>query len=170
MPLSCSPSLIWTTSSLLKQLWMAPLLFSFLAVNVMFSYIYDKFWLIKILLPSWYFSLSRLANFFRLNKAFLQYFLFGNLTMSFLHLVVLSNLWHASNALESTSASISAIIDVTVASNTLSATHFGIPERTILFLSYWLRLFKWLYLLMTCTYFVNKYFYLAVSPSWYPLN
>ena len=100
MALSCSPSLIWTTLSLVKEPWMAPLLFNFLASNAMFSFIRDKFSLIKILLllPGWCFTLSRLANLFRLSKAFLQYFLFVNLTMVFLDLVVLSglpNLWHA---------------------------------------------------------------------------
>ena len=56
--------------------------------------------------------------------------------MVFLDLVVLSglpNLCHVSNT-ESTSTSISASIDATVASNALSATHSGMPERTILFL------------------------------------
>ena len=127
---------------------MVPILFSFLVSNTTFSFIRDKFSLIKILLllPSWCFSLSRLANFFWLSRAFLQYFLFLNLTMVFLDLVVLSglpNLWHACNALQSTSTSISASIDATVASKVLLATHSGMPERTILFLlPYWSRLFK----------------------------
>ena len=127
---------------------MIPILFSFLVSNTTFSFIRDKFSLIKILLllPSWCFSLSRLANFCWLSKAFLQYFLFLNLTMVFLDLVVLSglpNLWHARNASQSTSTSISASIDATVASKALLATHSGMPERTILFLlPYWSRLFK----------------------------
>ena len=57
--------------------------------------------------------------------------------MVFLDLVVhsgLPNLCHVSNAFKSTSASISASIDTTVASNTLSVTHSGMSERTILFL------------------------------------
>ena len=117
---------------------MAPLLFSFLALNAMFSFLLIK---IVVLLPSWCFSLSRLANFFQLSKAFLQYFLFVNLTMVFLDLVVVSslpNLCHASNALISVSTSISAIIY-----NALSVTHSGMPERAILFfLPCWWRLFK----------------------------
>ena len=60
-----------------KEAMMAPLVFSLLASNAMFSFIRDKFLLIKILvlLPSWCFSLSRLDNFFWLSKALLQYFL-----------------------------------------------------------------------------------------------
>ena len=99
-----------------------------------------------LLLLSRCFSLLRLANFFRLSKAFLQYFLFVNLTMFFLDLdVFLSflNMWLASDVSESTSASISLSIDATVASNKLSFAHSVITERTILFLlPYWSRLFK----------------------------
>ena len=99
-----------------------------------------------LLLLSRCFSLLRLANFFRLSKAFLQYFLFVNLTMVFFYLEVFLgflNMWLASDVSESTSTSISLSIDATVASNTLSVAHFGIPKRTILFLlPYWSRLFK----------------------------
>ena len=134
---------------------MAPLLFSFLALNAMFSFIRDKFSLIKILLllPSWCFSLSRLANFFQLSKAFLQYFLFVSLTMVFLEVVVLSglpNLWHAFNALESTSIWISASINATEASNALAIPHSALPKKTILsLLPYWSRLFKFTSKLVT---------------------
>ena len=113
--------------------------FQFYSLVYKASFIRDKFSRIKILLLllSWCFSLLRLAKFFRLSKAFLQYFLFVDLTMFFLDLdVFLSflNMWLASDVSESTSTSISLSIDATVASNKLSFAHSGITERTILFL------------------------------------
>lgn len=114
-----SSSLIWMTPSLVKEPWMALVLFSFIASNPMFSFTRDKFSLIKLslLLPSWYFSFSELANFFRLTKAFFSTSYCKPDYVLFLHLVVrsdLPNLSHAFNALKSTSASISSSTDDTV--------------------------------------------------------
>ena len=133
-----------------------------------------------MLLPNFYFASSRFASFLGFIKAFLQYYRFVYLTIAFLGLDVLSglwNLWHASIKLDSTGTSISASNDATVASNSLPATHPGIPEQPnyssfcifqgcISFSLIW-----WPSgLLMICTRFANAYFHLAIFESRCILN